>query len=59
MGDSRKDSDRTPTTVAPDRTLRYIRSSELFTDSNRILIEHGGAVYKLQVTSQGKLLLTK
>ena len=59
MGDSRKDSDRIPATVAPDQTLRYIRSRELFAGSSRILIEHGGAVYQLQVTSQGKLLLTK
>ena len=45
---------------ATDRPpLRCIRSKDLFAGSNRVLIEHQGAAYQLQITSQGKLLLTK
>ncbi|MDJ0893022.1 MAG: hemin uptake protein HemP [Gammaproteobacteria bacterium] len=40
-------------------TPRRIRSSDLFGGATRVLIEHEGSAYQLQITSQGKLLLTK
>lgn len=34
-------------------------SNDLFQGKTRILIEHGGSSYVLQITRQGKLILTK
>ena len=34
-------------------------SAQLFAGRNEIVIEHGGAVYRLRITSLGKLILTK
>jgi hemin uptake protein HemP len=36
-----------------------LRSAELFGTRQEIEIEHGEAVYRLRITSQGKLILTK
>ena len=38
---------------------RLIRSKDLFAGATRVLIEHQDSTYRLQITSQGKLLLTK
>jgi len=54
------DTIRSPSGRAPATpTSRWIRSGDLFAGSTRVLIEHNGAAYQLQITSQGKLLLTK
>jgi hemin uptake protein HemP len=45
--------------ASASRTSRCIRSKDLFAGLTRVLIEHDGAAYLLQITSQGKLLLTK
>jgi len=34
-------------------------SADLFHHSDRVQIEHRGEVYRLQITRQGKLILTK
>jgi len=36
-----------------------LNSSELFRGRTRIEIEHQGQLYRLQITRQGKLILTK
>jgi hemin uptake protein HemP len=36
-----------------------VRASALLKGSRRLYIEHAGAVYRLEVTRQGKLILTK
>ncbi len=36
-----------------------MRSSDLFAGQLRLLIEHDGGDYLLQITRQGKLILTK
>lgn len=36
-----------------------IRSEQLFTGQNEIIIEHQGNEYRLRITSNGKLILTK
>lgn len=36
-----------------------IDSSELFTDTREITIVHGEGIYRLRLTSQNKLILTK
>jgi len=41
------------------RSPRRLRSHELFAGHSRLLIEHDGVEYLLQVTRQGKLILTK
>ncbi len=38
---------------------RRVDSAELLKGERRLLIVHGGAEYRLQVTKNGKLLLTK
>lgn len=39
--------------------VRRIRSRELFAGCPRVVIEHEGAEYRLQITRMGKLILTK
>lgn len=39
--------------------LRRLPSQSLFQGQQELLIEHGEAVYRLRITSQGKLILTK
>ena len=36
-----------------------IVSSELFADTREIIIQHGDMVYRLRLTAQDKLILTK
>jgi hemin uptake protein HemP len=39
--------------------LKLYRSEELFAGARVVCIEHAGAIYKLQITSRGKLILQK
>ena len=36
-----------------------VSSQSLFRGNHEIAIEHGGAVYRLKITRQGKLILNK
>ncbi|WP_417411613.1 hemin uptake protein HemP [Hoeflea sp.] len=38
---------------------RVIESTKLFGKSREVAIEHDGAVYRLKITKQGKLILNK
>jgi len=38
---------------------RVIESRELFGESREVAIEHDGAIYRLKITKQGKLILNK
>lgn len=40
-------------------SLKLYRSEELFGGARIVCIEHAGAIYKLQITSRGKLILQK
>lgn len=40
-------------------TIRTISSSALFAGDQEIGIDHGGALYRLKITRQGKLILNK
>lgn len=40
-------------------SLKLYRSEELFAGARVVCIEHAGAIYKLQITSRGKLILQK
>lgn len=48
-----------PAPGAAAEAPRRWRSSELLRGSAEIEIEHGAAVYRLRLTAQGKLILTK
>ncbi|WP_104668024.1 hemin uptake protein HemP [Ensifer adhaerens] len=41
------------------RAQRIIESRELFGTENEILISHDGAIYRMKITRQGKLILNK
>ncbi|MEI2300678.1 hemin uptake protein HemP [Ensifer sp. MJa1] len=41
------------------RGQRIIESRELFGSENEILISHDGAIYRMKITRQGKLILNK
>ena len=45
-----------PASVPPQPVLR---SEQLFGGAQEVLIEHRGSVYRLKLTSLGKLILTK
>lgn len=42
-----------------EQGIRRLSSALLLGDHRRIEIEHNGEVYRLQITRQGKLILTK
>ena len=48
--------DATPPTSGE---LKRLRSEELIGPAREILIRHGGFDYRLRITRQGKLILTK
>ena len=41
------------------QSYKLYRSEELFGGSRIVCIEHAGSLYKLQITSRGKLILQK
>ena len=48
-----------PTDSYRTASRKRFDSSELFSGSQEILIEHAGQEYRLRITRHGKLLLTK
>ena len=58
----RTTSPAAPYSTAPQRprvNLRRIESRELLGPNGQIIIDHAGEDYRLRITSNGKLLLTK
>lgn len=47
------------THAAPQRLRKRVSSQELLANQREIEIEHVGQLYRLQLTSLGKLILTK
>lgn len=43
----------------PEVTLPVLPSAALLQGQRAVAIEHNGAIYRLQTTRQGKLILTK
>jgi hemin uptake protein HemP len=39
--------------------VRTVESAEIFRGQNEIMIRHDGAVYRMKITRQGKLILNK
>jgi len=52
-------NDKTPETGGSVQQVEVIPSARLFGTRKELLIEHGDALYRLRITSQGKLILTK
>ncbi|MFU0503334.1 hemin uptake protein HemP [Pseudaminobacter sp. NGMCC 1.201702] len=40
-------------------SVRTVSSTSLFAGGREIAIDHGGALYRLKITRQGKLILNK
>jgi hemin uptake protein HemP len=51
--------DAEPSQAAVPQPFKLYRSEELFQGQRVVCIEHAGAVYRLQITSRGKLILQK
>jgi hemin uptake protein HemP len=51
--------DAASASLPASRTQRVIESHDLFRGENEILISHGGAIYRMKITRQGKLILNK
>ncbi len=45
--------------VSSHQQLKTYGSRELFNGSREVGIEHGGSLYRLKITRQGKLILNK
>lgn len=45
--------------ISLPQSFKMFRSEELFQGHRVICIEHSGSVYRLQITSRGKLILQK
>jgi hemin uptake protein HemP len=56
---SGSDDDALPSRPPPAPRPAIFRSEELFGSAQEIWIEHAGELYRLRITSRGKLLLTK
>jgi hemin uptake protein HemP len=51
--------DAVPVSLPASQTQRVVESRDLFRGENEILIAHDGAVYRMKITRQGKLILNK
>ena len=49
----------TPASTAPARELKRVSTDELIGPDREVLIRHAGCDYRLRITRQGKLILTK
>ncbi|OJT96160.1 MAG: hemin uptake protein HemP [Rhizobium sp. 63-7] len=53
-----KPTDRTPVRPVDDGP-RVIDTSDLFAGDSEVIIRHEGALYRMKITRQGKLILNK
>ena len=60
MHDVQLSSNRIPApTAAPARELKRVSTDDLIGPAREVLIRHAGCDYRLRITRQGKLILTK
>ncbi|MNL20071.1 hypothetical protein D3C87_1413020 [compost metagenome] len=45
--------------ASAQRVQRVVESRDLFRGESEILISHDGAIYRMKITRQGKLILNK
>ena len=48
-----------PAMSGAEQQVLLIESSRLFGESNEIMIRHEGAIYRLRITRNGKLIMNK
>lgn len=53
------EQDELPAAAPTNQHQRIIESRELFRGDTEILISHDGAIYRMKITRQGKLILNK
>lgn len=51
--------DAAPASLPASQTQRVVESRDLFRGESEILISHDGAIYRMKITRQGKLILNK
>lgn len=59
MNEQTKTPQQIPATSQSNPATQRISSRELFNGGNELLIEHAGHKYRLRITRQNKLILTK
>lgn len=59
MKEREREADDSAARPATTNGVRRLSSTELFRSGNRVEIDHRGTTYRLQITRQGKLILTK
>jgi hemin uptake protein HemP len=60
MHDVQASSNRQPVpTSAPAQELKRVSTEDLIGPAREVLIRHAGCDYRLRITRQGKLILTK
>ncbi len=59
MMQDRQDTRATPGEASPGQPQGRYNTATLFGGRREILIQHGDKVYRLRITRQGKLILTK
>lgn len=60
--ENKKTSDRTcgpPQSSSAGQGARRLRVAELLAGEREVILEHGGQDYRLRITANGKLILTK
>jgi hemin uptake protein HemP len=57
MSAEKKPLPPTPTPVV--QQIRTVESAEIFRGQSEIMIRHEGAIYRMKITRQGKLILNK
>ena len=50
---------QTAQSPAPSGRLRRVKVSDLLQGEREVILEHGGQDYRLRITANGKLILTK
>ncbi len=59
MTDDKQPASEEGKPAPPPQSVKLFRSEELFDGERVVCIEHDGAIYRLQITSRGKLILQK
>ena len=59
MNDQEPDQQQPVAEGQADSPVRRLTSQDLFEDSGELIIEHAGQEYRLRITRQNKLILTK
>lgn len=59
MSNKHRQPDATVETTRSDTSVTCLSSQQLFAGKQEVLIQHNGQLYRLRITRQNKLILTK